>query len=299
MSKAKPHLSRNHIHHITTRDYIQVSHQNPISQKGTRSKNKKMRALHTHGTLFFMLVIIVTSSIQAQKSPHVRNNHELSIAIEEMEKANYFSFVMLINILQSVNPRFLANVTFLMPKDKTLSRSNIIQQDSISEFLLRHSIPSPLLFEHLNLIPNGSIVPSSLPHYTLTVSNGGRLSYFLNNVKIISRNICSLGSIKCHGIDGILQSPSTIDDDAPRNNHTVPYISCPSSHNNSDHDSHNNSDHISSRPNQTYTAPPPASSPARLPKSDASKLREGEMLVFIVSLSLGLLSNVIGIGIGM
>lgn len=249
-----------------------------------------------------MLVIIIASSTRAQKSPHIRNNHGLSVAIEEMEKANYFSFVMLINMLESVNPRFLANVTFLMPKDKTLSRSNIIEQDSVTEFLLRHSIPSPLPFEHLNLIPNGSIVPSSLPHYTLKVSNGGRLSYFLNNVKIISRNICSLGSIKCHGIDGILQSPSTIDDDAPQNNHTIPSIPCPSSHNNSDHSSHNSSDHISPSPNPNYTRTdtPPSSSPApaRLPKSDSSKLREGKKLVSIVSLSLGLLLNVIGIGIG-
>ncbi|KAG7550921.1 FAS1 domain [Arabidopsis thaliana x Arabidopsis arenosa] len=247
-----------------------------------------MRAIQTQVITFCMLVIIVTSSTRAQKSDHVPNNHELSIAIEEMEKANYFSFVMLINMLPSVNPRFLANVTFLMPKDKTLSRSNIInQQDSVSEFLLRHSIPSSLLFEHLNLIPNGSIVPSSLPHYTLEISNGGRSNYFLNNVKIISRNICSLGSIKCHGIDGILQSPSTIDDDSPRNNHTLPFISCPSSHNNSDQSSHNNS----SRPAHTLTAPPPASSP--LPKSDSPSIHEVKMLNSIVIPLLGLLAGLI------
>ncbi|CAH8271337.1 unnamed protein product [Arabidopsis lyrata] len=247
-----------------------------------------MRAIQTQVITFCMLVIIVTSSTRAQKSHHVPNNHELSVAIEEMEKANYFSFVMLINMLPSVNPRFLANVTFLMPKDKTLSRSNIInQQDSVSEFLLRHSIPSSLLFEHLNLIPNGSIVPSSLPHYTLEISNGGRSNYFLNNVKIISRNICSLGSIKCHGIDGILQSPSTIDDDSPHNNHTLPFISCPSSHNNSDQSSHNNS----SLPTHTLTAPPPASSP--LPKSDSPSIHEVEMLNSIVIPLLGLLAGLI------
>lgn len=237
-----------------------------------------------------MLVIIVTSSTRAQKSPPMGNNHELSVAIEEMEKANYFSFAMLINMLQTVNPRFLANVTFLMPKDKTLARSNIIQQDSVTEFLLRHSIPSPLLFEHLNLIPNGSLVPSSLPHYTLEISNGGRLNYFLNNVKIISRNICTLGSIKCHGINGILTSPSTIDDDSPRNNHTLPFISCPSSHNDSDDNNHN-----SSRPAHTFTAPPPANSPTRQPKSDSPSIQEGEMLTLIVIPLFGLLASLIGI----
>ncbi|EOA22863.1 hypothetical protein CARUB_v10003591mg [Capsella rubella] len=255
-----------------------------------------MRAIQTHVKTLCMLVIIVTSySTRAQKSPHVRNNHELSIAIEEMEKANYFSFVMLINMLQAVNPRFLANVTFLMPKDKTLSGSNIVQQDSVSEFLLRHSIPSPLLFEHLNLIPNGSMVPSSLPHYSLEISNGGRSNYFLNNVKIISRDICSLGSIKCHGIDGILQSPSSIDDDSQRNNHTSPVISCPSSHNSSDHNSHNNTDHNndhnSTRPDYTLTAPPPASSTTPLPKSDSPSIQIWNLLVIFIP---GLLFGVIG-----
>ncbi|KAJ4912203.1 Fasciclin-like arabinogalactan family protein [Raphanus sativus] len=257
-----------------------------------------MRDIQTHVKIFFILVIIVTASTRAQKSPHHGNNHDLSIAIEEMEKANYFSFVMLINMLNSTNPRFLANITFLMPKDKTLSRSNIIQQDSISEFLLRHSIPSPLLFEHLNLIPNGSIVPSSLPHYTLKISNGGRLNYFVNNVKIISRNICTLGTIKCHGIDGVLPSPSAINDDSPRGS---PFISCPSSERDSTH--HNNSDHNSSRPDDhTHDThhvahPPTISSPSLVPKSDSSTIGEGYTSGFIVLL--GLLSCVMGIGMTM
>ncbi|CAH8317086.1 unnamed protein product [Eruca vesicaria subsp. sativa] len=264
-----------------------------------------MRAIQTHVLIFFILVIIATTSTRAQEiSPHHhQNNHDLSIAIEEMEKANYFSFVMLINMLHSTNPRLLSNITFLMPKDKTLSRSNIIQQDSVSEFLLRHSIPSPLLFEHLNLIPNGSIVPSSLPHYTIKITNGGRLNYFVNNVKIISRNICSLGSIKCHGIDGILPSPSAVNDDSPRGNHTSPFISCPSSHdNNSEHDSPHNisSDHNSSRPddhNHAHIAPPPTSSTTLVPKSDSSTIREEYTPGFV--LLLGLLSGVMGIGMAM
>ncbi|CAH2072562.1 unnamed protein product [Thlaspi arvense] len=257
-----------------------------------------MTAIQTHVIIFFMFLIVVTSSTRAQRSPHVRNNHGLSIAVEEMEKANYFSFVMLINMLHSVNPKFLANVTFLMPKDKTLSRTHIIHQDSVTEFLLRHSIPSPLPFEQLSLIPNGSTIPSSLPHYTLQISNGGKSNYFLNNVKIISRNICSLGSIKCHGIDGILRSTSTTtEDDSPRNSHDVPIISCPSTRNNSDHNSHNSSDHISSPP-PDHTAPPPTSSPSSQPKSDSSKLREGEMSGFIILL-LGILLSVVGTGIAM
>ncbi|CAN8256054.1 unnamed protein product [Cochlearia groenlandica] len=277
-----------------------------------------MRAIQIHVIVFFMLIIIVTSSTRTS-SPHHHdrnNHHDLSIAIEEMEKANYFSFVMLINMLHTTtNSRFLSNITFLMPKDKTLSNTNITtttnQDNSVSEFLLRHSIPSPLLFEHLNLIPNGSIVPSSLPHYNLKISNGGRSSYFLNNVKIISRNICSLGSIKCHGIDGILQSPNTIDhddddDESPTSNHTSPFVSCPSSHNNS-HEHNGSSPDQSYGPNNnnnnnhsehSHVSPPPYGSTS-LPKSDSSKLRFGVMSGIIAMIILVLVLSVIMTGIAM
>lgn len=296
MSKAKPYLSFNHnSSHNSDIIYLRIPAKSNLPDKTPQMEQKryKMRPIQTHVIIFLVLFIIATSSTRAQKSPHVRNNHGLSIAIEEMEKANYFSFVMLINMLQPVNPKLVANITFLMPKDKILSRSHIIQQDSVTEFLLRHSIPSPLLFEHLNLIPNGSIVPSSLPHYTLRISNGGKSNYFLNNVKIISRNICNLGSIKCHGIDGILQSPSGVDDNSPQHNNTVPIISCPSSRNNSEDDSHNNGDHNSSRPDHSHTVPSPSSSPTGLPKSDSSKIG-GEMIAFMVVYILGLLVSVIG-----
>ncbi|XP_028792880.1 FAS1 domain-containing protein SELMODRAFT_448915-like [Neltuma alba] len=102
------------------------------------------------------------------------------------------------------DPRLEANVTFLMPKDHMLAKVEMPER-SVSDFLLQHSIPSPLLLETLEKFPTGTTVPSSLPKYMLRITNNGRRNFVLNNAKIISPNICVSGSsIRCHGIDGIL-----------------------------------------------------------------------------------------------
>ncbi|XP_028767272.1 FAS1 domain-containing protein SELMODRAFT_448915-like [Neltuma alba] len=132
----------------------------------------------------------------------VRTN-DIVAAIEEMQRANYFTFVMLIN-MSPPDPRLEANVTFLMPKDQMLAKMAMPER-SVSDFLLQHSIPSPLLLETLEKFPTGTTVPSSLPNYMLRITNNGRRNFVLNNVKIISPNICVSGSsIRCHGIDGVL-----------------------------------------------------------------------------------------------
>ncbi|KAE9597421.1 putative FAS1 domain-containing protein [Lupinus albus] len=94
---------------------------------------------------------------------------------------------MLINMCPP-NTILEGNVTFLMPNDRILANM-VLQEGSISSFLLRHSIPSPLIFEILEQFPYGTISPSSLPNCMLRVSNYGRKNFVLNNVKIISRNI--------------------------------------------------------------------------------------------------------------
>ncbi|XP_050221999.1 FAS1 domain-containing protein SELMODRAFT_448915 [Mercurialis annua] len=130
-------------------------------------------------------------------------SHALDVAIDEMTTANYFTFVTLIN-MSPLDDRIQGNVTFLMPNDRILSKSTI-PENSLFDFLLRHSIPSPLLFEHLQRIPSGSSIPSSDSGFMLDINNNGRKSYYINNVRIISPNICTAGSsIRCHGIDGVL-----------------------------------------------------------------------------------------------
>lgn len=164
------------------------------------------------------ILLMAASSSSSAATVRLSSNAEtdLAIAIEEMQKANYFTFVVLIN-LAPPDELLQANLTFLMPKDISLSgnSSHLNHPNSISDFLLRHSIPSPLLLEHLLHFPTGSILPTSQPSFFLNITNidGSRKSFSLNNVRITSPNICSRrSSIRCHGIDGVIQPlrfPST------------------------------------------------------------------------------------------
>ncbi|PPD80182.1 hypothetical protein GOBAR_DD22877 [Gossypium barbadense] len=171
-------------------------------------------ATHTILTMFALLMAAHFKSISSTNLPP-KDDQDLRLAMEEMQKANYFTFVMLLNMLP-LDPKFLANVTFLMPNDRMLSKT-VIPENAVSNFLHRHSIPSPLIFEHILYIPTGSILPSLMPEYLMNVSNGGgRRSFVLNNVKIISPNICTIGSsIRCHGIDGVLNPENDFPVPAP------------------------------------------------------------------------------------
>ncbi|CAN1841999.1 hypothetical protein LINPERHAP1_LOCUS36699 [Linum perenne] len=183
---------------------------------------------------------------------------DIVVATEEMRRANYFTFVMLLNMMvnDDHDDHTATNVTFLMPNDRILSNITFTTHDedsysnttswSVREFMLRHSIPSPLLFDHLWYFPSGSTIPSSYPGYVLQVQNDdsghqdgkwwrGRGNFSLNNVKIISPNICSSpsSSIRCHGIDGVL-SPATVAPSPPPVYYCAPKpAAAPSDH---DHD---------------------------------------------------------------
>ncbi|CAL0312277.1 unnamed protein product [Lupinus luteus] len=166
----------------------------------------------------FLLLLMLFSSVTPTEI-----NQDLVAATKEMQKANYFTFVMLIN-MSPFDTRLEGNVTFLMPNDRMLANM-VLQEGSISSFLLRHSVPSPLIFETLEQFPTGSIIPSSMPNCMLRVSNYGRRNFVLNNVKIISRNICTAGSsIRCHGIDGVLS-----EDCVSNNNSSVLKPTCSNS----------------------------------------------------------------------
>lgn len=156
------------------------------------------------------LVIFLLSTMISSVTPTENNarNQYLLTATEEMQRANYFTFVMLIK-MSPPDTRLEENVTFLMPNDRMLANM-ALQGWSVSEFLLRHSIPSPLLFGTLEQFPTGTTIPSSSPNCMLRISNNGRKKFVVNNVKIISPNICVAGSsIRCHGIDGVLSETCT------------------------------------------------------------------------------------------
>ncbi|XP_014506514.1 FAS1 domain-containing protein SELMODRAFT_448915-like [Vigna radiata var. radiata] len=160
--------------------------------------------------MFMKTLLLIVMLILSATATEIdgRNQEDLVAATREMQKANYFTFVMLIN-MSPPDTRLVGNVTFLMPNDRMLANM-VLQEGSVSGFLLRHSIPSPLLFQVLGQFPTGTTIPTSLPNCMLRVSNNGRKNYVLNNVKLISPNICVAGSsIRCHGIDGVLSEVCT------------------------------------------------------------------------------------------
>lgn len=187
---------------------------NLSSLHSTLGESKNVNYLVFTMTLFLVLIMAFISSAAT-------TNQDIIVATQEMQKANYFTFVMLINMAPS--DTFQDNITFLMPNDRTLSKTNIAET-SVVDFLLRHSIPSPLLIDHLEHFPTGSMIPTSKPGFMFEVTNDGRRRFFLSNVRIISPNICTKGySIRCHGIDGVVQ-PAMI----PQPNIPPPPLVCTS-----------------------------------------------------------------------
>lgn len=185
--------------------------------------------------LVLFLYVVITVLLSSATPAESQHNQDLVAAIEEMQRANYFTFVMLIN-MSPFDTRLEGNVTFLMPNDRMLAKM-AIPEGSISGFLLRHSIPSPLLFGTMEELPTGTSIPSSLPNYMLRITNNGRKDFVVNNVRIISHNICVAGSsIRCHGIDGILSEG---------NSSIAPPPLCP------------NSTETSCRASSPPTSPPP------------------------------------------
>ncbi|CAH9110026.1 unnamed protein product [Cuscuta europaea] len=161
-----------------------------------------VKRIHSIVLTVAMMIMLSSSLFPAAAYSHPSRNQDVLGAIAEMQKANYFTFVMLINMAPP--DLFQGNFTFLMPNDRALSTA-ILPNSDVVNFLLCHSIPSTLLFEHLQHFPTGSFIPSSKPDLMLRVTNHGRRQFFLNNSRLISPNICTTGSsIRCHGIDGVL-----------------------------------------------------------------------------------------------
>lgn len=173
--------------------------------------------------LFIFLVALNKHSSATAGSNSPRNPHLLT-ATEEMKEANYFTFIFLINMSPPI--LFEGNLTFFMPDDSMLSRI-VLPTNDVSNFVLRHSVPKPLLFDYLEHIPTGSLIPTSAPGYMVRINNGGRSSFFLDNVRITKPDVCVAGSsIRCHGIDGVLL-PVTNATDSPCPRNTAPVAATP------------------------------------------------------------------------
>ncbi|KAL8269037.1 hypothetical protein R6Q59_002835 [Mikania micrantha] len=154
--------------------------------------------------IFTFVLMIMTTMVLAINPVDSGKSIDMNMAIDEMERANYFTFVTLLNMVQ--HNLFQGNVTFLIPSDRSLSRTSImLENTTVEDLLLRHSIPSALLFDHLLHLPTNTLLPTSNPDLMLKVSNSTTGGLFLGNVRIVAPNVCTRGdSVRCHGIDGVL-----------------------------------------------------------------------------------------------
>ncbi|ONK58941.1 uncharacterized protein A4U43_C08F1310 [Asparagus officinalis] len=167
-------------------------HHRPCTINHTRENS--MAAYLT--SILLMILVASTSALDEGDL-----NKEITISMQEMQRASYFTFVTLLNMVKDNIPQ---NTTFLMPSDRALSKASIPENKTL-EFLLRHSIPSTLLFDELSHLPTGTTVPTHQQDYALKIVNGGRRDFHLNNVQLVSADICAAGTyFRCHGIYGVL-----------------------------------------------------------------------------------------------
>ncbi|XP_061361141.1 uncharacterized protein LOC133305046 [Gastrolobium bilobum] len=153
--------------------------------------------------LWFVLLITLFTVSKCQSTTSF-NQTDLQAAMADMRSRSYYGFVILLKILNS-QPNSLQNndLTFLMPNDEELSQFSITP-DQLHDFVLSHSIPTPLVLNHLLHFPNGSVVPSSIPSRVISITNTGRSGLFVNNARIVTPNVCQSSLIRCHGISAAM-----------------------------------------------------------------------------------------------
>lgn len=148
-------------------------------------------------------LVVSGSNVAATPSPSVVvGNGDIASTAQEMQRARYFTFVMLIRMVQEKIPH---NTTFLMPNDRMLSTATI-PESQVMEFLSRHSIPAPLMFDDLIKLPNATIVPTAHSSQTITITNVKHQKIYFNNIELISPDVCRVGDLfRCHGINGVIR----------------------------------------------------------------------------------------------
>ena len=166
-----------------------------IRGKMERSRTVAM-AVYLTSSLFMGLLIVSTSALDESQP-----DKDIITTMQEMQRASYFTFEMLLNMVHDRIPR---HTTFLLPSDRALSKASIPENKTL-EFILRHSIPSALSSDYLLHSPNGTFVPTHQQDYVLKIVKRGAKGFYLNNVQLVHTDICTAGSFfRCHGIYGVL-----------------------------------------------------------------------------------------------
>ncbi|XP_062203913.1 FAS1 domain-containing protein SELMODRAFT_448915-like [Phragmites australis] len=165
-----------------------------------------MASLLTATSLLVTLIMSTSNANAAASSPPAASSN-IATTAQEMQLARYFTFVMLIRMVQEKIPR---NTTFLMPNDRLLSTASI-PENQVLEFLLRHSISAPLMFNDLIRLPNGTVVPTHHSSDMITVTSSGHQKLYLNNVELTTPDLCHSGdSFRCHGINGVIRPTAAV-----------------------------------------------------------------------------------------
>ncbi|TXG55504.1 hypothetical protein EZV62_020760 [Acer yangbiense] len=152
--------------------------------------------------LCFMILVPLFFVVAESQSTNKLNQTELRAAMADMRAKSYHGFVILLKILEkSPNSLPSSDVTFLMPDDDQLSALEL-NLDHLLNFILIHTIPSPLIFNNMLHFPNGTLVPSSMPGKMISVTNDHGL--FFNSARIVSPNVCVNSTIRCHGISSAI-----------------------------------------------------------------------------------------------
>lgn len=158
-------------------------------------------------TMSLVITLMMSASSATAAAPSTQMvSSDIATTAQEMQQARYFTFVMLVRMVQEKIPR---NTTFLMPSDRLLSTASI-SESQVMEFLSRHSITAPLMFNDLIRLPNGTVVPTRHLGDTITVTNIKHQKLYFNGIELTNPDLCHLGeSFRCHGINGVIRPTAT------------------------------------------------------------------------------------------
>ncbi|KAL3740910.1 hypothetical protein ACJRO7_022091 [Eucalyptus globulus] len=139
----------------------------------------------------YHLVVLVSLFMvpRSESAAYAFNRTDLRVAVNDMRSRSFFGFAILLQMLNGTSEPN-RDLTFLIPTDPELSGLSI-SVNRLEEFILRHSIRMPLSFGELDQL--------------VRILNRGRLSFFIDNARVIMPNVCSNSVIKCHGIDAVIE----------------------------------------------------------------------------------------------
>ncbi|KAI4319902.1 hypothetical protein MLD38_033444 [Melastoma candidum] len=132
---------------------------------------------------FWLFILLPVYAVPESLAAREIDQTDLHKAFRDMRTRSYHGFVILLRLMDVASSLQNSNVTFLMPDNGDLSQLSITQRN-LEDFVLSHTIPSPLTMEDLIHLPNGTLVPTSLPKRMINITSHGNSGLYLNNAHI-------------------------------------------------------------------------------------------------------------------